>query len=891
MNIRRTKYRFLACALTLAFVMSDVGVYAQGIVQLPAPGTRMALSSAFTPAMLKGIKVYRNDPFRFDFILDKGDGNQPLPNRGHVAPFVNVSPGTLPSELAMDTKATQGADRMPSELEIKRLIKYFLAALTIPEKDLWVNLSPYEKDRIVPEAFGQTEMGRDLLAQDYLLKQITASVIYPDEKVGKEFWDKVYAESLRKYGTTDVPVDTFNKVWIMPEKARIYENKDAAFVVEGRLKVMLESDYLSMENNQRPTRGHVAPSVNVSPGTLPSELAMDTKATTQDMAKNILREVVIPILEKEVNEGKNFEQLRQVYNSLILATWYKRKVKASIMGQAYVDQRKISGIGYAMPTRVSSVIQTNLGPEQIWSKYVEAFNKGAFDLIREERDPATMEPVPRKYFSGGVDASQLQLEVIDDGSVLPQVDARDVVIEMQGNLTPLDPVQSKEAFSSAVLNSSIIKLIETSSRPKVLRQDQIEGDQLPHLMEWFLSQRLMPSATLLKQLIYNVHFQYTQGDKRVANDWLLLMAQKWDIKKETLDRLMFWFRKNKTFDTEVSEGNIYAFMQAVVASYRQFHNLRTTFVYNLPPSLSGDEQLALATANINRMTGISDRNFVGNKTLLKAPIKGTPYFISFQYGLAEDTHGLYLALGREQNAREPLAGIFFRIGLDSQENALRVIMVQGLHGAEKEINETFPGMLGFHPGVALLYVAAALAEQGHLNYNNDGFENVQKVPFDRLSGVRPGFIPTMRNGTPSIEIMINYERFGLRRATDFDRWQNTSYLTEKLIPTRVAMGGVKGKGILAMTDAFHQLKPVMVNAVNMKEGVDGQSFSSDAPIDGGIDLDPTQMDVITQSSAEAVKFDIDPKILQQLQSSSGITPVVVGIHSLDSLRQFLGLIQ
>ena len=58
--------------------------------------------------------------------------------------------------------------------ESLRLIKYFLAALTVPEKDLWVNLSPYEKDRIVPEAFGQTEMGRDLLAQDYLLKQIDA---------------------------------------------------------------------------------------------------------------------------------------------------------------------------------------------------------------------------------------------------------------------------------------------------------------------------------------------------------------------------------------------------------------------------------------------------------------------------------------------------------------------------------------------------------------------------------------------------------------------------------------------------------------------------------------------------------------------------------------------
>ena len=29
------------------------------------------------------------------------------------------------------------------------MIKYFFAALTIPDKDIWVNLSPYEKDRMI----------------------------------------------------------------------------------------------------------------------------------------------------------------------------------------------------------------------------------------------------------------------------------------------------------------------------------------------------------------------------------------------------------------------------------------------------------------------------------------------------------------------------------------------------------------------------------------------------------------------------------------------------------------------------------------------------------------------------------------------------------------------
>ena len=85
----------------------------------------------------------------------------------------------------------------------------------MPEDDLWVNLSPYEKDRIIPEAFGQTEMGRDLLAQDYLLKQLTASLMYPEEELGNKFWKRVYQKAQQMYGTTDIPTDVFNRVFII----------------------------------------------------------------------------------------------------------------------------------------------------------------------------------------------------------------------------------------------------------------------------------------------------------------------------------------------------------------------------------------------------------------------------------------------------------------------------------------------------------------------------------------------------------------------------------------------------------------------------------------------------------------------------------------------------
>ena len=131
---------------------------------------------AYTPAMVKGLTIHPENPLKFDFIIDQGDDH---------------------------------FDGQAKHDEYQKLIKYFLASLTVPEEDLWVNLSPHEQDRIIPEQFSQTEMGRDLLSQDYLLKQITASLIYPEDDLGAQFWDAIYQKTYELYGTTDIPVNTF----------------------------------------------------------------------------------------------------------------------------------------------------------------------------------------------------------------------------------------------------------------------------------------------------------------------------------------------------------------------------------------------------------------------------------------------------------------------------------------------------------------------------------------------------------------------------------------------------------------------------------------------------------------------------------------------------------
>ncbi len=326
--------------------------------RLPAPGVMVYLSPAFNPPILKGLKVHPDNPFRFDFILDRGDFQ----------------------ESSQDLKD-----------ESSKLIKYFLASLTIPEKDLWVNLSPYEKDRIVPESFGRTEMGRDLLAEDYMLKQITASLIYPEGETGKKFWKRIYQEAAKKFGTTNIPVNTFNKVWIVPEKAVVYENAKAgtAYVVESKLKVMLEQDYLSLQEH-----------VGIS--------ALPQVKDANQLGSKIVKEIVIPELTKEVNFDKNFTQLRQVYNSLILATWYKKKIKYSILAQVYENKNKVVGVN----------IDDTQEKQKIYERYLQAFKKGVYNYIKEEMDPSTQQIIPRKYFSGGFNFAMMvdsTMEINDFG--------------------------------------------------------------------------------------------------------------------------------------------------------------------------------------------------------------------------------------------------------------------------------------------------------------------------------------------------------------------------------------------------------------------------------------------------------------------------------------------
>jgi len=347
--------KFTSIVILVAFISTSIKspAYAQvasngQMPWMPKPGVMVPLSPEFVPSQLTGITIHPDNALQFDFLINKGD-----------------------EVLANDQKKE----------EYKKLVKYFLASLTIPDDDQWVNLSPYEKNRIVQDNFGKTQMGRDLLAEDYMLKQITASLIYPERGLGKKFWDKIYQRAWNEYHTTNIPVNTFNKVWIMPDEAMMYESGNTAYIMRSHLKVMLEEDYLSLSKHTAITNPQ------------PTKVKEVNK-----IGSLVVREIVLPALEQEVNEGKNFATLRQMYSGMILATWYKKDLRESLLGEVYANKAKVKGVD-----------QDPRSNEIIYQRYLRAFKKGVFNYIKEDTDKYTNETVPRKYFSGGFERDHAML--------------------------------------------------------------------------------------------------------------------------------------------------------------------------------------------------------------------------------------------------------------------------------------------------------------------------------------------------------------------------------------------------------------------------------------------------------------------------------------------------
>lgn len=360
------------------------------ILNLPEPTKLLPLSNYYSFPVLKGLKLDKYNPLNISFIVDKADEEK----------------------LDKETSA--------------RLIKYFLAALTVPEEELWVNLSPYEEERISGDVLAQTDMGKDLLGQDYVLKQLVSSVTYPKSETGADFWQETYDRVIEIAGTTNIPINTFNKIWIVPGDIEVIEYENNAVLTQADLKAMMEEDYLAMNTNAKEIKKEIVGG------------DYDIEQVNK-VSSAVMRELILPKIEEDVNSGKNFALLRQVYHSLVLGMWFKNKFKESFFAH-YIDSAKLEGINYS---------DKNI-KDKIFDLYVKAFQKGVYDYTTKAYDRPSRQNLRRRYFSGGVEMLNVSSAVEVSKKVVsaPEDFFEQVAVELDTeNIEELDVYLNPENIS------------------------------------------------------------------------------------------------------------------------------------------------------------------------------------------------------------------------------------------------------------------------------------------------------------------------------------------------------------------------------------------------------------------------------------------------------------
>ncbi len=868
---------------------------------LPKPGSMVSLSPSIHPSLLKGIRVNPEDPLKFEFVLSPGDERY-------------------------------------AEQEAVKLVRYFLAALTVPDKDIWVNLSPYEKDRIVPESFGQTQMGRDLLAQDYLLKQITASLVYPEGDIGKEFWKKVYEIA----GNKNVPVNTFNKVWIVPDKAVVYENAKAgtAYVVESSLKVMTEQDYLATSKHEATGPAVASPvssSFNPSPGgvadqnsTLPLALRSKQADAASPVAgvSQIVRSIVIPQLTKEVNEGKNFAQLRQVYNSLILATWYKKKIKDSILSQVYADKNKVDGITIDDPNE----------KERIYAQYLEAFKKGAYNFIKEERDQISGQMVPRKYFSGGAALMDVHLDYAMTVAANPTEALQKiaVVVEPQQKKPAVLRYQYYDMFK--VSASEIQDIINEVSRWGYIKEANFltvhgvlsawEGNELVGVI-------LVDGNGQLQALSRGTSVKPQQRGRKVALQMFLEISKRLRAEGRTTYQVNFETdRTRREFITSqalakgiarVFNGGVSKLMddkdktvyKSTIILLNHF-NENDTAARITADQLNEDRAMGsdywdhsrfikmLRLPNVAEYQGEDGRKYVikfGTKKEVEKEIFA--YEVARFLGVnVPDVDQLDTDMVRSLNAKSPTAeqyspeaGFVLQPLEDINDNVLAGQNPSGLEEAAVFIHLMRHFDIEFHSSKNLYKrnvdnrIRYALYDFNRLEFDKIKYSPrdegelarkwiamIQEMDIDRFIAV----LKRLDTDKDKFLGILNSHRLnlGVETAALMEQFYNNT--KERMLS---GLRSVKEGGYF-LEGAIEAKR--LVDMISALTGLIDQAQLS-AFNKGGIDLNADRMGLDLKNAGEALKFKINPDLLQQLQNVSGFAPTIIDHQPMGDLKLFLGL--
>ncbi|MDD1761988.1 MAG: hypothetical protein LUQ59_07105, partial [Methanothrix sp.] len=336
----------------------------------------------------------------------------------------------------------------------------FMTGLAVNNNKFWVNLNPWEVDRIIDEELGQSETGRIMLESDLQMKRDFSNYGNPcANETGKALWnlldkkrEDLVHRCINKFPgeikeTSNIIFKPVQRHWIVPDKAYAYSNGALIYIINASLTI-----------NSEPVTDHASFQVkNQDIGTLSRGCIEELNRSAQEYAeyyRNLEERMIQPYVVADINTDEKYEDLREVYAALALAQWYKSKVTPRT--DIFRDNLESSSTSILKS-------QTPWQPKDIWDKYVYSFKNGEYKCW--ENTTMKMEKGTRTKISlhsaGGVEFN----------------DIRDHLVKIEA--MPLEVQdQSKRAIADGIVDSQNEVLFGYSLHVDLKRETQITGTSI-----------------------------------------------------------------------------------------------------------------------------------------------------------------------------------------------------------------------------------------------------------------------------------------------------------------------------------------------------------------------------------------------------------------------------
>lgn len=251
----------------------------------------------------------------------------------------------------------------------------FLTGLSIPNDRFWVNLAPWEPDRIIDDELKGSEVGRIMLEADLQMKKDFSNYGNPcSSQIGKNFWmfldgkrEILVQQCMRKFPGEIEDKDNIyfrpvTRHWIIPDKVYAYTNGNEIYIINATLTISSEpvTDHATFAVNNQDVK-------TLSRGCL-EELNGSAREFSH-YAKELQDSMILPYVIADINHADKYEDLRNVYVALALAQWYKSRISP-----------EMDIFREGLSSSESDVLNV-LGPwdhRKIWEDYVYSFENGEY---------------------------------------------------------------------------------------------------------------------------------------------------------------------------------------------------------------------------------------------------------------------------------------------------------------------------------------------------------------------------------------------------------------------------------------------------------------------------------------------------------------------------------